>query len=167
MFPVFLALMRQDHSTSACLQRHSPLDMEIIESTSLLFPFPTFPSSGRQGDSNSASLQGCFPPDMEIIHAMRAFDNFASEARERTRSASDALKYACQNWIVHLSRAANPWDESLNRTLKLFWNRHLLSWLERQWCLKDLRSCLTILSEGEKLVKDHFIQASGSSQSRI
>ncbi|OAX32583.1 hypothetical protein K503DRAFT_805107 [Rhizopogon vinicolor AM-OR11-026] len=120
MFPAFLALRHQDHSTSALPQSH-------------------------------------FRPDREIIHAMTAFMDFANEAQERSRSTSDALKYACQNWAVHLSRAPSPWhDELLNPIFMAFWNRYLLSWLERQWCLKGLRSCLVILSEGQKLAKEYL-----------
>jgi len=92
-------------------------------------------------------------PDMDIIHAMTAFTIFANEAQERSQSASDALKYACQNFAVHLSRAPKPWDDNLHHTFKSFWNHHLLSWLERQWCLKGLRSCLVILSAVQKLAK--------------
>ncbi|KAG2035004.1 hypothetical protein BDR03DRAFT_1012878 [Suillus americanus] len=92
-------------------------------------------------------------PDKEIIHAMNLFIAFAKEAQERSQSSSDALKYASQNWFVHLSRAPNPWDDTLSHMFQVFWNRHLLSWLERQWCLKGLRSCLDILSQGQKLPK--------------
>jgi hypothetical protein len=113
MFPIFLALVPQDHVTSA---------------------------------SSEAS-------DREIIRAMNAFIAFAREAQKRGRSSSDAVKYAHQNWVVHLSRAPNPWDDTLNHIFQAFWNRHLLSWLERQWCLKGLRSCLDILSEVQKLAK--------------
>ncbi|KAG2140786.1 hypothetical protein BD769DRAFT_1428533 [Suillus cothurnatus] len=84
---------------------------------------------------------------------MNVFIAFANEAQERGRSSSDALKYASQNWVVHLSRAPHPWDDALNHIFQAFWNRYLLSWLERQWCLKGLRSCLDILSEGQKLGK--------------
>jgi len=92
-------------------------------------------------------------PDMDIIHAIRTFTIFADEAQERSRSASDALKYASQNFSVHLSRAPKPWDDNLQHIFKSFWNDHLLSWLERQWCLKGLRSCLVILSAIQKLAK--------------
>ncbi|KAG0708370.1 hypothetical protein DFH29DRAFT_870913 [Suillus ampliporus] len=78
---------------------------------------------------------------------------FANEAQEKSQSTSDALKYACQNWVVHLSRAPNPWDDKLHHIFQAFWNRHLLSWLERQWYLKGLRSCLVVLSEGLELAK--------------
>jgi hypothetical protein len=123
MFPVFLALRHQDHSTTS--------------------PFP----------------QGHLPPDIEIIHAMQTFSTFANKARERSQSTSDVLNYACQNWAVHISRAPKPWDEKLAHIFQSFWDRHLLNWLERQWCVKDLQSCLTILSEGEKLakVRVHFV----------
>ncbi|KAG0698125.1 hypothetical protein DFH29DRAFT_878207 [Suillus ampliporus] len=84
---------------------------------------------------------------------MNTFTTFANEAQEQSRSTSDALKYACQNWAVHLLRAPNPWDDTLNHIFQTFWSRHLLSWLERQWYLKGLRSCLVVLSEGLKLVK--------------
>jgi len=92
-------------------------------------------------------------PDMGIIHAITAFTIFAGEAQERSRSASDVLKYASQNFAVHLSRAPKPWDDKLHHTFKSFWNHHLLSWLERQWCLKGLRSCLVILSAVQKLAR--------------
>ncbi|KAG1765657.1 hypothetical protein EDD22DRAFT_968460 [Suillus occidentalis] len=94
-----------------------------------------------------------FSPDREIIHAMNAFVNFANEATERSRSSSDALKYACQNWAIHLSGSPNPWDETLNHIFKIFWNRHLLSWLERQWCLKGLQSCFVVLHAVQTLAK--------------
>lgn len=90
-------------------------------------------------------------PDMEIIHSMLAFENFAHQARKRHPSGSDALNYACHNWVFHLLRAPKPWDDTLDHTFTLFWNNYLLSWLERQWCLKGLRSCLIVLSEGQKL----------------
>ena len=92
-------------------------------------------------------------PDMDIIHAMTAFAIFAGEAQKRSRSASDALKYACQNFAVHLSRVPKLWDHNLHHIFKSFWNHHLLSWLETQWCLKGLRSCLVILSAVQKLAK--------------
>ena len=44
----------------------------------------------------------------------------------------------------------NSWH---HLTFKSFWNHHLLSWLETQWCLKGLRSCLVILSAVQKLAK--------------
>jgi hypothetical protein len=113
MFPMFLALISQNHLTSA--------------------------SPGV--------------PDMGIIRAMNVFIAFANEAQERSRLSSDALEYASQNWVVHVSRAPTPWDDALNHIFQAFWNRHLLSWLERQWCLKGLRSCLDILSEGQKFGK--------------
>jgi len=92
-------------------------------------------------------------PDIDIIQPITAFTIFADEAQERSRSASDALKYASQSFAVHLSRAPKPWDDNLHYTFKCFWNHHLLSWLERQWCLKGLRSCLAILSAVQKLAK--------------
>ncbi|KAG0707220.1 hypothetical protein DFH29DRAFT_1066437 [Suillus ampliporus] len=116
MFPVFLALRHQDHSTATL-------------------------------------SQGRLPPHMEIVHAMKFFSSLAYEARERSRSTSNVLNYACQNWAVHLSRAPNPWDETLAHIFQSFWHHNLLSWLERQWCLKDLQSCLNILSDGQKLAQ--------------
>ncbi|KAG2124948.1 hypothetical protein BD769DRAFT_1466437, partial [Suillus cothurnatus] len=113
MFPIFLALIPQDHVTSASPEA----------------------------------------PNREIIRAMNAFIAFAEEAQKRSQSSSDAVKYAHQNWVVHLSRAPNPWDNTLNHIFQAFWNRHLLSWLERQWCLKGLRSCLDILSELQERTK--------------
>jgi hypothetical protein len=112
MFPAFLALRHQHHSTSAIPE-------------SLL-------------------------PDREIIHAINSFESFAKKALERSRSASDALKYACHNWAVHLSHALDPWDDTLKHIFQAFWNDHIIPWLEMEWCLKGLRSCLDILSQGQK-----------------
>jgi hypothetical protein len=113
MFPAFLALRHQHHSTSAIPE-------------SLL-------------------------PDREIIHAINSFESFAKKALERSRSASDALKYACHNWAVHLSHALDPWDDTLKHIFQAFWNDHIIHWLEMEWCLKGLRSCLDILSQGQKV----------------
>ncbi|KAG2348515.1 hypothetical protein BDR05DRAFT_524410 [Suillus weaverae] len=119
--------------------------------------FPAFLALRHQDHSSSTLPQGCPPPDMEIIHAMKAFSHFASDAHKRSRSPPDVLNYACQNWAVHISRAPKPWDEKLTHIFKSFWDRHLLNWLKRQWCAKGLQSCLTILSEGEKLAKEHLL----------
>lgn len=105
--------------------------------------------------SASPFPQNRFLPDMEVVRAMAVFVTFAKEARDNSRSASDALKYTYQNWVFHLSRALSPWDDELHNIFKAFWDRHLLSWLEAQWCLKGLRSCLVILSEGQKIAKAH------------
>ncbi|KAG2140784.1 hypothetical protein BD769DRAFT_1428485, partial [Suillus cothurnatus] len=119
--------------------------------------FPVFLAFIPQNHLTSASPE---VPDREIIHAMNLLIAFANEAQERSRSSSDALKYACQNWVVHLSRAPNPWDGTLDHIFKAFWNCHLLSWLERQWCLKGLRSSLDILSKGQKLGKAIVVKPS-------
>ncbi|KIK34223.1 hypothetical protein CY34DRAFT_17872 [Suillus luteus UH-Slu-Lm8-n1] len=109
--------------------------------------FPVFLALRHQGNSTTAT------PDLEIIHAMKAFSSFAGRARKQSQLASGALNYACQNWAVHLSRTPKPWDEKLSHVFQSFWDHNLVSWLERQWCLRDLPSCLTILSDGEKLAK--------------
>ncbi|KAG1774701.1 hypothetical protein EV702DRAFT_974413 [Suillus placidus] len=89
----------------------------------------------------------------ESTALLDALSELNKQTWKRNSSASEALKYACQNWVVHLSRAPNLWSESLTHAFKAFWNHSLLSWLERQWCLKDLQSCLAILLEGEKIAK--------------
>jgi hypothetical protein len=115
--------------------------------------FPMFVALMHR-DRPSSTLPVKFSPlNRKIIRAMNAFITFANEAQQQSQSSSDALKYACQNWAVHLSCAPNPWDDTLIRAFQAFWSRHLLSWLERQWCLKGLRSCLDILSEGQTLAK--------------
>ncbi|KAG1853306.1 hypothetical protein C8R48DRAFT_723571, partial [Suillus tomentosus] len=131
----------------------SPAFQAIQEFKSLpdFLMFPAFLVLRPQDHSTSASLQDCL--DIEVIHAMTAFTIFANEAQDQSRLSSGALKYACQNWVFHLSRALNITDDKLNCAFKVFWDRHLLSWLERQWCLKGLQSCLLMLSEGEKLAQ--------------
>jgi len=108
--------------------------------------FPVFLASGPKNSPSSAHN-----PDVEIIHIINAFVCFADEAHERSRSTSDAIMYACQHWAMHLSRA--PWDNTLDQIFRFFWDRHLLSWLERYWCLRSLRSCLVVLSDGQKYAK--------------
>jgi hypothetical protein len=115
--------------------------------------FPVFLALRPQNHSTSALSPGHLLPDVEIIRAMKGFVAFAQEALERSRSTSDALAYACQNWAFHLSRAPNPWDKALIDAYVMFINIHLLSWLERQWCLRGLRSCLVVLSEWQKIAK--------------
>jgi hypothetical protein len=133
---------------------------------------------------NSSLLRKPFAPDMDIFRAMQHFVTFANGARERSRSSSNTLKYACQYWAFHLEKAPSLWDKTLTHIFESFWNRSLLSWLERQWCLNGLRSCLVILSEGQKLAKvcisndsfpatqhlciqEHLYHASGSSQASV
>ncbi|KAG1728508.1 uncharacterized protein EDB91DRAFT_1253444 [Suillus paluster] len=130
--------------------------------------FPAFLALRHQDHFTSTSPEGCSPPDLDVIHVMGAFLSFADEARKRSQSSSDALKYACHNWAFHLSRAPNPWDDPLRHIFKSFRNRNLLSWFERQWCLKGLRSCLVILSEGQKLANElHLFRAPGPSQTSV
>jgi hypothetical protein len=93
---------------------------------------------------------------IEIIEAIETFLSFGNKARGRNRLASDTLSYACKNWAMHLSQAPSPWDDALIHVFKVFWDDHLLAWLEGQWCLRGLPSCLAVLSEGQKLAKVIF-----------
>ncbi|KAG2141181.1 uncharacterized protein EDB93DRAFT_641721 [Suillus bovinus] len=132
----------------------SLLAFQAIQQFKSLPDFLMFPAflALRHRDPSSALSHCRFPPDMEVFHAMMAFNSFAYEALERSRSASDALNYACQNWSFHLSRAHSPWGDMLDHLFKSFWTRHLLCWLEMQWCSKGLRSCLSILFEAQSFV---------------
>ncbi|KAG1865632.1 hypothetical protein C8R48DRAFT_705471 [Suillus tomentosus] len=153
----FLKTMETINECAIIPQLHLPPAFQAIQEFKSLpdfLMFPAFLALRPQDNSTSASLQDC--PDIEVIRAMTAFTIFATEARKRSQSSSDALKYACQNWVFHLSRAPSSKDDKLNHTFKRFWDRHLLSWLERQWCLKGLRSCLLVLSEGQKLAQAQF-----------
>jgi hypothetical protein len=123
---------------------------------------PVFLALRHQHHSTSALPQNLFLPDRDILHTMNDFQRFASEAKKRSRSASDALKYACHNWVVHLSHAPNPWDDTLDHILQAFWNDHIIPWMEMEWCLKGLRSCLIVLSEGQKFVKVSVLTIQGS-----
>ena len=115
--------------------------------------FPVFLSLRYRDPMTYALPQPPFTANAEIIHAMKAFVAFARAAQEQSQAVSGALNYACQNWAVHLSRTPNPRDDMLDHVFKAFWDCHLLSWLERQWCSKGLRSCLVVLSEGQELAK--------------
>jgi hypothetical protein len=120
---------------------------------------PAFLALSTRNPSPATALQRIFRRDMEIVRAVEAFVGFANGAQKRSRSASDALAYACQNWAMHLSRALNPWDDTLDHIFEVFWDHHLLPWLERQWCLRGLRSCLVVLSQGWKLAKVHIFSS--------
>ncbi|KAG2135060.1 hypothetical protein BD769DRAFT_449460 [Suillus cothurnatus] len=129
---------------------------QLIQQFKTLLDFLMFPvllALGHQRHSTSALPENQSLPDREIIRAMSAFERFANEAQERSQSASDALKHACHNWAVHLSRAPHPLDDALKYIFLAFWNDHTIPWLEMEWCLKGLRSCLAILSEGQKFMK--------------
>jgi hypothetical protein len=119
----------------------------------LIFPMLLALSPQSHSISASPSLDGLSSPHKDIVHAMNAFIDFANEARERSQSASVALKYACENWAMHISRVLNPWDDMLNCLFHTFLNDHLLSWLEMQWCLNSLESCFAVITEGQKLIK--------------
>jgi hypothetical protein len=58
---------------------------------------------------------------------MNAFERFTNEAQGRSRSASDALRYACHNL-----RAPHPWDDALKYIFLAFWNDHIIPWLEME-----------------------------------
>ncbi|KAG2146299.1 hypothetical protein DEU56DRAFT_170275 [Suillus clintonianus] len=153
---------------------NSPLPpaFQVIQQCKSLPDFLTFPvvlalrPQHHSSDSKPAIPQGRrFPPDMRIFDAMQAFVSFANEAQDRSRQTSEALKYACQHWAFHLSRTKKSCN-NLHYIFKSFWDHLLLSWLERQWCLNGLQSCLVILSEGEKLAKD-LLHAPDSSQTSV
>jgi hypothetical protein len=132
-----------------------PLAFQVIQQFKTLPDFlmlPALMALNHQHHSVSA-LSTNRLPNREIIHAMNVFATFTHKAQQKSRLSSDALKYACQNWTTHLSCAPHLRDDALSRKFHAFWNRYLLSWLERQWCLKGLRSCLDILSESQKLAK--------------
>jgi hypothetical protein len=113
---------------------------------------PVLLSSITPQSPTSALVQGL---DMDIIHAIKAFVSFTNEVWEKSQSASNAVIYACQNWVTHLSRAPNPWNNlnmlNLKHVFKVFCDVHLLSWLEMQWCFGGLQSCLVVLSDGQEL----------------
>ncbi|KAG2030548.1 hypothetical protein BDR03DRAFT_1095979 [Suillus americanus] len=90
--------------------------------------FPMFLALIPQAHFTSASPE---VPDREIIRAMNFFTAFANEARGRSQSSSDALKYASHNWVVHLLRAPNPWDDTLNHIFQVFWKKSSSPFLAR------------------------------------
>jgi hypothetical protein len=127
--------------------------IQLFKSLSHLLQFPVFLALKSQDHFTSASLQVPFPSGVGIIHAMKVFMDYAKDAQKRSQTTSNTLKYACHNWVSHSLQAPKPWDNMLNCLFKSFWNHHLLSWLEWQWCLNGLQSCLSILSKGQNLVK--------------
>ena len=108
------------------------------------FMFPTFLALSSNHPTSATSS---YCPAIEIIHAMSAFVTSTDEARKRSQLASGALIYACQHWAIHLSQAQNPWNKTLDHEFNHFWENYLSSWLELQWHLSGLQSCLTVLSQ--------------------
>ncbi|KAG2137517.1 hypothetical protein DEU56DRAFT_901431 [Suillus clintonianus] len=139
--------------------------LQVIQHLKSLPDFLTFPVFLALRHPNNSTLVSSQDhlPDMEIIRAMKTFVNCANDVRERSQSASHALKYACHNWAIHLARVPRPWDARLYHVFDFFWNHNLLCWLEMHWCSKGLRACLAILYEGEKLAGDinDFVIARG------
>lgn len=94
----------------------------------------------------SKSMDGSYnESDMPL--ALKDFMQYVREGSERNLSSSPALKHACQYWGWYLSQDSTVMDERLRTFLRAFWRDKLLSWFERQWYLKGLESCITILND--------------------
>jgi environmental stress-induced protein Ves len=130
---------------------------KVIQQLKGLPDFVMFPVFLAMGHHHHSKSHLPLHSNNGLIHAMKTFVDFANTAWEESQSTSGALKYACQNWAFHLSEAPKPWDDKLGNIFKVFWNHYLLSWLERQLCLKDLHSCLVILSEGQELQRFAYL----------
>ncbi|KAG2119831.1 uncharacterized protein F5147DRAFT_767298 [Suillus discolor] len=158
---VVQAVLEEFSSTLEAINGHIILpEMRLLPAFEVIQQFKNLPDSlmfpmflALRHHHSTSSSPSLFPIDEEIMYAMYAFTTFADEALERSRSASEALKYACQNWAVHLRMIQIHEMTGLTTYFKLFWNRYLLSWLERQWCLKGLWSYLVVLTEGQIFVK--------------
>ncbi|KAG1717483.1 uncharacterized protein EDB91DRAFT_1352983 [Suillus paluster] len=119
------AINKYIHAPEFILQPASQVIQQFKSLPDFLM-FPAFLALRCQHHSTSAIPKSHCPPDRGIIHAVNTFMTFAKEAQKRSRSTSDALKYACQNWAVHLLRAPTPWNHMLNHLFQAFWNHCLL-----------------------------------------
>ncbi|KAG2124928.1 hypothetical protein BD769DRAFT_1466176 [Suillus cothurnatus] len=100
---------------------------QVVQQSKRLPDFLMFPISLTLVPQDYVTSASPEAPDREIIRAMNAFITFAKEAQKQSQSSSDAVKYAHQNWVVHLSRAPNPWDDALNHIFQAFWNLQKLA----------------------------------------
>ncbi|KAG1759045.1 hypothetical protein EDD22DRAFT_160790 [Suillus occidentalis] len=123
--------------------------------------FPVFLALRHHDYSITPLTQGHLPPDMEIVHAIKAFSIFANKARAQSRSSSNVLNYACQNWAVHISRAPKPWEQKLAYIFKSFWDRYLLNWLERQWFVYTVYNDFLLDSQADLYLQEHLLQTPG------
>ena len=126
---------------------------QIIQQFKSLPEIVMLPTFLALSSHHHISATSSYCPAIGIIHAMTVFVTSTDEARKRSRSASGALIYACQHWATHLSQAQNPWNKALDHEFNLFWKYYLSSWLELQWHLSGLQSCLTVLSRAQMFVK--------------
>lgn len=86
---------------------------------------------------------------MEMLHAVAEIVNDVHALKDRCRSDSGALDYACTHWVYHLSLA--EWDDDLRSILTAFMGQKLQQWLVKAWCLQDFETCLRTLCEVQEL----------------
>jgi hypothetical protein len=81
---------------------------QLFKSLPDFLMFTAFLALLHRNNTISASPHERILPGMGIIHVITAFVTFRDQVRKRSRPASEALKYACQNFAVHLSQAPKP-----------------------------------------------------------
>ncbi|KAG1795533.1 uncharacterized protein BJ212DRAFT_581583 [Suillus subaureus] len=121
-----------------------------FRSLPLLLAFPIFLAfeTPRSGQTSSPSTQEQ-ELHMEMLHAVAEIVNDVHALKDRCRSDSGALDYACTHWVYHLSLA--EWDDDLRSILTAFMGQKLQQWLVKAWCLQDFETCLRTLCELQEL----------------
>jgi hypothetical protein len=117
-----------------------------IQSLPVLLAFPifmAFESPGNGDALNPSTLE--HDPPVETLDTVAEIVNDVHAIKDRCRSDSGALDYACTHWAYHLSLA--EWDDSLRSILLAFMRQKLQQWLVKAWCLQDLETCLRTLWE--------------------
>ncbi|KAG2148262.1 hypothetical protein BD769DRAFT_558996 [Suillus cothurnatus] len=145
------------HSCSVCLgddERilHDTASYERVCHHSRIAVTPSFPSSpavqGLAGFLDVSNVPGIIAPRLFRLYITRRF--FLIRLQRH---------HSCYECLYHFRKRSSGTKSisfrcsQLDHVFQPFWNRYLLSWLERQWCLKGLRSCLDILSQVQKLAK--------------
>ncbi|KAG1858830.1 hypothetical protein F4604DRAFT_1165564 [Suillus subluteus] len=121
-----------------------------IRSLPVLLAFPIFLAFEplRNGQTLSPSTQE-HELRMETLHAVAEVVNDVQTLKDRCRSDSGALDYACTHWAYHLSLA--EWDDELCSILTAFMGQKLQQWLVKAWCFQDFETCLRTLCEVREL----------------
>jgi hypothetical protein len=124
--------------------------LEDIRSLPVFLAFPIFLSfESPTNDRTPGPLTVQHEPRIEALDVAAGAVNHVYAFKDRYRTCSGALNYACIHWAHHLSLA--EWDDDLRSILMVFMKQKLRQWLVKAWCFQGFETCLEKLSEVQKL----------------
>ncbi|KAG2146799.1 hypothetical protein DEU56DRAFT_155461 [Suillus clintonianus] len=121
-----------------------------IRSLPALLAFPMFLAFESTGNGDTPGLSALqHDPRIEILDMVAEIVTHVHALKDRCRSDSGALDYACTHWAYHLSLA--EWNDELRSILTAFMEQKLQQWVVKAWCLQDFETCLRTLCEVREL----------------